>query len=436
MVELSFAEQISRSLHDAFLYWWAYMPVVLAVSAYQLWMFYQRRKFILGLKWVLLEIIPPPDVPKSPKIAESIFAGLHGVYAGNLDWKKRFFLGTVSNWFSLEIVSNGGDTHFYVRSPEGLRNVVEANIFAQYPDAEIRIADDYITLLPEHLPNDEYDLFCAELIFTKEHAYPIKTWQEFEDAGGKDEHARYDPIAPLMEIMSALRPGEHVWVQYLIRPTAGDWVKEGQAVVDKLAGKAPKESTDPVMAFIGFFVDIFSHIVAEIGGEAFKPAEKIEEKKPEFSLQKLTPSQKLVLEQVELKLSKLAFKAGVRFMYLGRKDVYNMARVNSVTGMYKQLYFNNLNSFKPNPEAVSLDKGLMYWLFPANKGFFHVQRSLRRKKKLYKLYRERLFVKDYVILNTEELATLWHLPGINVQAPMMPRVQAKKGQPPPFLPTK
>ncbi|HXV27009.1 MAG TPA: hypothetical protein VD862_03255, partial [Candidatus Paceibacterota bacterium] len=333
---------VPQPVLDALRYWWAYMPFVLAVASYQVWLAYQRKKFMLGMKWVLLEVVPPPEVLVSPKAAESIFAGLHGVYAGNLEWKKMFFQGTVPNWFSFEIVSNGGETHFYVRTPEGLRNVVEANVFAQYPSAEIRQVGDYIDMLPDAMPHPDYDMFATELIFTKENAYPIKSWREFEEAGGKDEHARIDPIAPLMEVMSALRPGEHIWVQYLMRPTGGDWVKEGQAVADKLAGKEPKEAPDPLMSVLGFFGGIIGELFGAFGMEGAKPEEKKEERK-EFSLQKLTPSQKVILENVEYKLAKLAFKAGIRFAYIGKRDVYSMARVSSVTGMFKQLYFNNLN---------------------------------------------------------------------------------------------
>jgi hypothetical protein len=219
MTDPVLSEQFFRALKFALSYWWAYVPVIFAVSSYQIWMLYQKKKYLMGIEWVLLEIIPPPDVPKSPKLAESIFAGIHGIYTGSLAWKKQFFKGEVPPWFSFELVSNGGEIHFLVRAPEELRNVIESNVFAQYPDAEIKVVEDYIDLLPENMPDTDHDLFATELIFKKEDAYPIKTWREFEEAGGKDEHARIDPLAPLLEVMSDLRPGEHIWIQTLLRPT-------------------------------------------------------------------------------------------------------------------------------------------------------------------------------------------------------------------------
>lgn len=418
--------------------WWLVLPLLLGVLLIESWKNYVRTKYLMELKWVLLEIIPPPDVPlSSPKAAENIFAGLHASYAGfpGTSWKSQFFQGKVPVWFSFEIISNAGETHFYIRCLEDQRNVVESLIFAQYPEAEINIASDYIDTLPPHLDLEQYDISGSELEFTKEQAYPIKTYVEFEEAGGKDEYARIDPIAPLMEAMSSLRPGEHLWLQFIIRATGGEWVKEGEKITNKLKGKKeePAKST-----FVSVFKSIDSAIDSLTGSA---PSEKKEEKKEEFSLQKLSPAEKKVLEQVEYKLSKLAFKTGIRLVYIARRDAFSGSRIPTVIGMFKQLYYNNLNSFKPNSSTGTRQKGALKWAFPSDVGFFSAERTLKSKRRMYDAYRNRIFPgykgKDILcILNTEELATLWHLPGLNVRAPLMPRIGAKKGQPPVGLPTR
>lgn len=83
---------------------------------------------------------------------------------------------------------------------------------------------------------------------------------------------------------------------------------------------------------------------------------------------------------------------------------------------------------------------MLKWAFPSDVGFFSAERTLKSKRAMYNAYRRRTFPKYkgkeiLCILNTEELATLWHLPGLNVRAPLMPRIGAKKGQPPVGLPT-
>ncbi len=427
---------IIGSLNDGLLlalqYWWTWLPVLLGVAAYGAWFDYKRAAFIAGIKWVMLDVLAPPEVLySSPRAAENIFAGLHASYAGfpGTSWKSQFFQGKVPTWFSFETVSNGGETHFHIRCTEEQRNVVESLIFSQYPDAEIRVVPDYIDLLPEKYDPANYDIVGAELEFTKDSpAYPIKTYIEFEEAGGKDEYARLDPLAPLLEIMSALRPGEHLWVQYLIRATGGDWAKEAEKLVDKLKGKKEESAKDP-LEFIMAPIDQL------LGAE---PAEPKKEEKKEFNLQNLSPVDKKVLEAVQFKLAKLAFKVGIRILYTARKESFNGSRIASVTAMFKQLYYTNLNTFKP---AMTRDKGMLKWLFPDDVGFFSAAKTMKKKNKMYGAYRNRSFPRKgpkemLVYLNTEEMATLWHLPGLNVKAPMLPRVQAKKGQPPAILPTR
>ncbi len=396
---------------------------MLCLAAIESWAAYTKKRYLTSLKWVLLDIKPPPDVQKSPKIAENIFSGLHSAYVGATTWRKRFFAGELQPWFSFEIVGNGGDIHFYVRVPEGLRKLVESLVFSQYPDAEITPVEDYIDLVPRHLPNDDYSMFGTELVFTKEDAYPIKTYPFFEEEKGKDEFVRTDPLSPLAEALSSLQPGEHIWLQLLIRATGGDWVKEGQKVIDKIIGKEPKVEKDAVVKSLDFIDSLISGV----------PAAE-EKKKEDFSSMKLTPGQRFVLEQVENKLSKLGFKSGYRFLYIGRKEAFNLARISDVIGTFKQLYSNNLNSFRPNKETFTFAKGWFSWLFPSEKGFFYKQEELKKKWHIYRDYRSRAFVKQPIILNTEELATLFHLPSIGVRAPAVPRVEAKKGQPPTNLP--
>ena len=413
-------------------YWWAWLPIVLGVVAYKAWLESNRAQFISKIHWVMLELIPPAEVPyASPKAAENIFSGLHATYAGKpgTKWKAQFFLGKVPVWFSFEIISDGGETHFFIRCEDKQRNLVEALVFAQYPDAEIREVPDYVLNMPEKFDPAQFDAFGAELEFTKEHAYPIKSYLEFEEAGGKDEYQRLDPIAPLLETMSALRPGEHLWLQFLIRATGDDWTIDGKKIVDKLKGKKEKPRK-PAFLWLFEIIDSLVGIAKE---------EKKEEKEAEFNLQKLTAAERKVLEQVEFKLAKLAFKTGIRVLYTANPESFNGARVPSVIGMFKQLYYTNMNTFKPS--VLTKDKGILKWIFPSDIGFFAGGKILKKKKKMYEAYRRRMFPRNkgkemFCILNTEELATLWHLPGLNVKAPLMPRVQAKKGQPPAILPTR
>ena len=416
---------LKTSLSTLYDYWWLYLPALLVVGTFNSWLFYRTQQYLLSLRWVVLEVKPPPDVQKSPKIAENIYSALHASYLP-VKWKRRFFKGEVPNWYSLEVVSNGGDMNFYVRVKEDTRMLAEHAIFSQYPDAEIKIVPDYVNQLPPNLPTPEYDMFGADLIFTKEDAYPIKTYPFFEEESGKDEFKRTDPLAVLAEVLGALEPGEYIWLQFVIRPTGDAWAKAAQAAINKIIGKEAKAKA----GLVGGLLDLTLGQVPT--GIASKGAE--EEKKQEFNVQKLTPGQRFTLEQVENKVAKYGFKTSIRFIYTARKEMFHRSHIASTIGMFKQLYSNNLNTFKPDGKTMTVAKGFFHHIFPSGEGLFKVQHEFKRKRKIFRRYKQRAFHKKLMILNTEELATLWHLPGIGVKAPGFPRVEAKKGQPPAGLP--
>ncbi len=391
-------------------YWWVYLPILFFFAWLISFETHNRLRYIASLEWVLLEIRVPREVNKSPKGMEQVFAALFGIFLGPVRWQDKLFKGRVPDWFSFEIAGIGGEVHFYVRTQTKYRNLVESQIYAQYPDAELVEAEDYLSALPSFLPNDEYDLWGGEEILSKEDAYPIRTYPEFEEKGtGPDIVKRIDPIASLAETISSLEYKEYISIQLLIRPMGDEWVKKGQAVVDKLMGKKPKSKQDLLSKAV-FGID-------ELLGGA--PAKKEESKDRE----QLSPGKQDVLKAVEHSFTKLGFQSGIRLVYIFPKDMFHITHLAAMNGAFKQFASPSMNSFKLNKHTT-----------PPIRGFLYKQKAYRRKAFMYRKLRDRLFVKKPIILTTEELATIYHFPDVSVKAPLLPRVEAKKGEPPAGLP--
>ena len=409
------------------IYWWLYTPIVLFFGVFLGRQTYLDLKYLQTLKWVLLEVKPPPDVAKSPKVAEYIFANLHAIFLP-ITWKKRFFEGKVHDWFSFEIVSSGGEPHFYVRTIDTYLQLVQSQIFAQYPAAEIKVmSEDYVAKLPGFLPNDELNLFGTELLLAKSDVFPIRTYPEFEEEGVKDKETapRTDPLASIFETLSVLEANEHIWIQILARPTGDVLGKMGKLEIDTLIGKEKKVDDNLLGKLIGGIDSLFSVAVAEVP--------KKEQKEP--TIMSLTPGARGVIEAIEKKAAKLAYDTCVRFIYIGANDNFHRGHVSAMFGLFKQFSTFNLNSFKPNSKTITAAKGFLHQIFPGEKGFFGAAHEFRRKWKIYLAYKARKMPKKHMILNIEELATIFHLPGLSVKAPLFPRVESKKGQPPAGLPT-
>ncbi len=427
---LFFAWQIFK------IWWWLPLPFILWKPAKFLWRWWRTDLFLSKQKMILLEITMPKDVVKPIRSMETVMDSLHKIIYKPPDWWEKWVDGEVQLSYAFEMVSIGGETHFYVRLPSAFRNAVEAAFYAQYPDAEISEVEDYTNNIPQDIPNKEWDLWAADYAFMKENAYPIKTYIKFETEREALEEKRIDPISNLLEAMAKIKTGEQLWIQILAEPVAGSakkkasWIIEGEELKDKLARRPEKAKPKPMVLEAA---DIL--ITGKVTGE-----EKKEESvfPPEM---KLTPGEREIISQVEQKISKPGFKSSARFIYMGKKDIFfkpNMRLAFSYFGAYAT---ENLNSFKPSGQPF-LTKVKKSWFLPKN---LLIPRKLYlRKRKIFRWYKERFdpyFPMKFrwpsvFILNSEELASLFHFSSRRVaKAPYVRRVESKKGEAPLDLPT-
>jgi hemolysin-activating ACP:hemolysin acyltransferase len=394
--------------------WWIVVPLALFFIFIELWLRYVRTLFVRGMSWTFLEIKIPKEILKTPKAMEQVFAAMHSIQAFPPKLWDKYWKGRVSEWLSFEIVGYSGGVHFFVRVPSTYRNLVEAAVYAQYPNAEIRETDDYTEIVPAILPNESLELFGTNFVLAKEDGYPIQTYQYFE---AQIEEQRLDPIASLAEVMSKLKEGEMIWLQYLLRPVGDEWKKKGEEIIDALLGKS-KTKKRGLIEEIALLVKNFFHAPviypewpgAEKGKEAMSPGQ-------------LTYGKQEVIKAVENKIAKLGFETNIRFVYIDNRDRFSRGNIAAVFGAFRQFNTQHLNAFRPDGDTITAAKGL-----------FKKRKEYLRKRKLFGAYKSRAFAEKVSILNTEELATIYHFPGKPVAAPMLKPIESKKAGPPPGLP--
>jgi hypothetical protein len=194
------------------------MPIPLAYWALNLWHHYRQENFIMGIKWVLLEIQVPRDVIKTPAAMELIFTNAFFHQSMKGFWE-QFIIGAPWLWFSLEIASIDGKVHFYVRTPTRVRDLVETQIYAQYPQAKVVEVEDYAFHIPQYSKNGDWNMWGCEFKKLKEDFLPIKTYKNFGDdmKTGVKEEFKIDPITPVIEYLGALPKGQEVWIQIIVR---------------------------------------------------------------------------------------------------------------------------------------------------------------------------------------------------------------------------
>lgn len=398
--------------------WFIALPPFFYFLFMELWMYHIQNAFWDSASWVLLELIPPKNIEKSPKPMEALFAGFAGVEK-SFNPLEEFTEGMFPDYMSLEMVSDQGTVHFYIRSMKKYRHLVEASLYAQYPDVEIVEVPDYVNDVPKIIPNGKWDLWGADICFQKDPAYPIRTYKAFEeDITG----TMIDPLAGLLEVMGKIGPGQQMWLQWVIAPTSPSWAsKEGKKLTEKLKGRE-KKSEDIFERLWKDIMDVLGNLFKATHSEVEFSSEKKKEEQPLDT--RLSPGERDVLKAVEDNLGKLQFSTKGRFIYLGRRENYDKALgVSAFWGNLKQFNDDNLNSLKPDGDSKTF----------AN--YINKKNRLRyRQRKLLRRYRNRSRDGVMMYMSAEELATIFHMPDMNVMAPSFNRVEAKRGGAPANLP--
>lgn len=405
--------------------WWIFTPIIAAIIFWEAWLLYLHYKFLHKIKWKVLEIKVPKNILKTPKAMEQIFAAAHAPYSYGIRFTEKYIKGVGEHFMSFELVGHAGETHFYLRLPEQFRNMMESAIYAQYPEAEITEADDYLKQMPKILPNKDFDVAGFEEVFKEPNYFPIRTYITFEDSV---EERRLDPIGSLMEAMSTLTGEQQFWFQMIVVPTGEVWKKEAQKALNKMLGieDEHKKKSGLLPNFdLGFSIGEALRAPFEHPGEAKSKKEETKTKSQRFIL---SPGEKEVTEGIYHKISKLAFETTIRFLYLERRGESASTDKNMFLGhgFIRQFNTQDMNSLRPDKHTTSASYAI--------RGLFRTSRLRWRKRIIYERYQNLAHNHHGPILNIEELATLYHFPMGTVSTTELEKVASRKGSPPATVP--
>ena len=403
--------------------WWIVLPLIVFFIFWEFWLLYLHVRFAESISWVVLEMKVPKNVLKTPKAMEQIFAAAHAPYTYGIVPFDKYWKGKEELWMSFELIARAGESHFYLRVPKELRRNMETAIYGQYPEAEVVEVEDYLKSFPDILPNKEFDLSGFEEILRHENYLPIRTYLSFEDP---TEERRLDTIAPLMEIMAKLQDNEQLWYQLVVVPTGEGFREEGEKkigqIIDPESSRKPRGGIFPE-AGLGFTLREAVRAPFEHPGmEVKKKDEKV--KQMRFLM---TPGEKDRTEAIEEKISKIAFEATPRFMFLTKQGDSDPGVISALHGFVRQFNTQNLNSLRPDSATTTASYSV--------RGMFKDTRISWRKRLIYENYRHISPSPRKSVLNIEELASIYHFPIAAVSTTELEKIPSRKGSPPAGVPT-
>ncbi len=314
-------------------------------------------------------------------VMEQLYSALRGFKTSGKD---NFVYGQPVIIFEMAVPHIGQDILFYMAVSRRVESVVEKQIHGFFPEAQIDKIKDYNIFNPNGASAGAY------LALEKSYYLPFKTYKTLET----------DPLSNVVNALSKLKEeNEGAAIQLVFRPIDSGWQRRGLRIAremqkNKTFGKAKKDTS-----LLRFFVT---------GGASGKPKKDLPQTPSSMSL---TPLQQEQIKALEEKASRIGFETNVRLLASATTQVRADEILGELEAAFTQFNHPNFNSLKANQASGRLLKKLIY-----NFSFRIFDPSQK------------------MILNTEELTSIFHLPVATLGAPQLKFLRAKQAPAPTNMP--
>lgn len=195
--------------------------------------------------------------------------------------------GTIKSYLVLEIAVIDDSILFFVGAPTAVLPVVEKQINALYPDANVGPVDEPVIFA------EGTEQAAATVKAKKGPEYVLRTYQQLDT----------DPLNAMTNAMSKLTPGDGLGVQLLLRPAKG-WQKDVKDRAKKIQQGKDEDDSKGMLAMVGGMLKkIF-------GGGGKKDDEKED--------RTLTPEDQERVKRVDTKAAQRGYHACLRLVSSSR----------------------------------------------------------------------------------------------------------------------
>jgi hypothetical protein len=354
-----------------------FLVIVLATAGPIIYMQTRRQRrtvknYERGLKMVPLLIhLPPPsedtegggrdlrDVTDENISKAQI---IYGIIASTLQkgFKVRFY---GQRHFAFEIVASKGFVYFYAAVPVTLLDVVKQAVVSAYPSARLEEASEHNIFSPVGKLNGTVG---GQLNLKEPYAYPIATYQDL----------KRDAMQALLNSLSTLDKQDGAAIQILMRPAEPSWRKNAIEVASKKRkGTGGGKKGGEQMLSLG----------KDLATAFVKPPES-KEKSGGESRNELSGLDQAVVDAIEDKTRHPGYEVLIRIVASSNISQRSQTILNNITAAFSLFDAPGRNGFKFEA-AKSVDElatDYILRMFP--------QKATKN------------------ILNTVELATIFHFP--------------------------
>jgi len=288
-------------------------------------------------------------------LMEQLLASLKSVYSSKILKK---ILG--QDLISLEYIAHEGEILFYVVIPKDYKILMEKQINWFYPDAIIEETQEINIFKNRKVYKTTY------LNTAKEFYYPIKTYQKLES----------DPINNITNAFSKLDEDSSASIQILLKPIDDDWQGEcAKASAKIMEWKKTYFTLNPFKLLLNLISLLFTAWDEE------------KDKKPDNNTSALTQER---AKTVDEKWDKTGYETIIRVIATWNNEKVVEAELKNIISTFTQFSYPDFNKFTYTIR--------------------HSQKALIRNY-IFRYFKKPFWLKK-MILNTEEIASIYHFPHI------------------------
>ncbi len=268
---------------------------------------------------------------------------------------------------SFEIVAKDGLIKYYAVVPAVMTEIVKQAVISAYPSARLEEIEQE-TIFAENVTTEQ--VAGGEMNLKKEFVYPINTYEE----------TQRDASLAILNAMSVTKKGEGMGLQILIRPTDGEWTQKSTGWVQNIKDGKKKS------AKVGKAVQEIGYLIKDLVQAFWHPPEAREGSEQEKGLSNLDQEE---INAIEQKTKYPGFETLIRMVASAQSKERSEAMLSGVVAAFSQFDSQKYNGFQYD--------------------------MLKDVKQLVVDYTFRMFPQgtDRNVLNSVELASIFHLPAQN-----------------------
>jgi hypothetical protein len=269
---------------------------------------------------------------------------------------------------SFEIANSATDDEivFFVSIPRKFRESVEKQINSFFPNASLEKSKDFNIFFPGSITES------AILKLKQSYIFPIRTYEDLE----------IDPLNAITNALSKLdTEKEGAAIQVVLRPVDAGWRSHGREIAHKMQqGKRLSDvySKSLVMEFLKLFGEVIHTLITpkKDGGKI-----ELDEKK----VIQLTPEDQEMIKSLERKAAKSGFEVNIRLVASSETQERSQQILAQMENSFSQFENSDKNCFK-------------------------VEKRTNKKDVEFDFIFRNFSAEYAIILNTEEIASIFHLP--------------------------